>query len=308
MKAAALDLGTNTFQLLIAEQAQGGFRILHRERVFVKIGQGGISQGYLTDEACERAMQAIAVFHEVLTRYQVDCVVATATSAIRNALNGQTLLQQIEALTGIVPRTISGDEEAGLIYLGMTTVLDMGDTTHLIVDIGGGSVESIMANGKEILWKQSVEIGAQRLYDRFHHTEPISPEAVTALNLYLKMQLHEVLEAVARYQPTVLVGCAGTFSTMKAMFSLAYDQPEAMSQHAFVMSATHYMALHQTLLTHDLAQRIALPGMLKERADMIVVASCIVAFLLQHTGFQELTISAASLKEGLLKQVFLGIH
>jgi len=303
MKAAVIDLGTNTFQLLIAEpDGSGAFIPLQRERVFVKIGKGGIQDGLIVAEAFERALHTFERLCQVAKEAGVPetRIKATATSAIRSARNGQALIKQMQQKTNILPVTISGEQEAQLIYEGVKTVIDMGNASELIVDIGGGSVEFICCNAQQVFWKQSYEAGAQRLLARFHHSEPMAQTEHQAMMAYFAEAFSKLDEVMEKYAPRNLIGCAGTFSTMRDMWVMRQKLPNTDKSKAFPIAPSDYLSLHQSILQANLAERLQIPGMLAERADMIVVASCVVEYLLKRYRFQQLLVSPASLKEGVL--------
>lgn len=302
---AVIDLGTNTFHLLIAiKDTTAGFTTLHAEQFVARIGKGGINQGIIADEAYQRALQALQHFRQKLDNYGVtaDKVFATATSAIRNASNGKALIADIFAQTGIEVKVISGDEEAALIYLGVRAFMQpLGDENALILDIGGGSVECIICNKGGILWKQSFEIGAQRLLDKFMQSDPISVIAVMKLQEYLQEKLISLTNAVHQYAPQVLIGASGAFDTLAAIYqkkqsSVAKDIP------ANVMALTpeDFKEIYEELLIRNKQERLAIPGMLEMRVDMIVVASCLIDLILNQYGITKIRVSAYALKEGLL--------
>jgi exopolyphosphatase / guanosine-5'-triphosphate,3'-diphosphate pyrophosphatase len=168
-RKAIIDLGTNTFHLLIAE----GKHIIHEEKLPVRMGLGGINQGVITDDGIERSLTCLHRFAEICSSMQVSDIQAFGTSALRNARNGQDVANRIEQESRIPVSIIGGDEEAKLIYQGIRAAVPLGDQKNLLVDIGGGSVEFIIGNQIEIFWKQSIEVGGQRLLERFHQHEPI---------------------------------------------------------------------------------------------------------------------------------------
>jgi exopolyphosphatase/guanosine-5'-triphosphate,3'-diphosphate pyrophosphatase len=307
MRVAVIDLGTNTFHLLIAEGRPGGKpAVLHRETFVAKIGQGGISQGILTDEAFTRTLSALEGFRRQIDTFGVapESVFATATSAIRNARNGAALVEAVARQTGITVRVISGDQEAGYIYDGVRSAVPLGTATSLVMDIGGGSVEFILANAEKIYWKRSFEIGAQRLLDQYLTTDPISPAAVRRLHDYLEETLIPLTNAVHQYQPTALVGASGAFETLCAID--AEKRGESLDVITLVegtLELSSFQAILQQLLTNDRAGRLAIPGMLPMRVDMIVVASCLLDFVLRKYDLHRIRVSGYALKEGVLSQL-----
>jgi len=136
---------------------------------------------------------ALQEFKRKLDGLKVEKVLAFGTSALRNAKNSKEIIDKIKSTTGIETQIISGDEEAGLIYKGVDLALHFGNERSLIIDIGGGSVEFIIGNGEEIFWKQSFEIGAQRLLERFQKHDPILPTEIDEINLYFQESLVSLL-------------------------------------------------------------------------------------------------------------------
>ncbi|HXA00411.1 MAG TPA: hypothetical protein VNW99_00380, partial [Cytophagaceae bacterium] len=170
-KIAVLDLGTNTFNLLIAEKSEDGMHTIHKEKTGVKLGKEGITKGFISAEAYERAINTVSHYKEVIDQYGVSKIVAVATSAFRNARNGYQLVKDIKEKTDIDVQTIAGEKEAELIYYGVKAAMDLGKSTSLLLDIGGGSVEFVICNNDKIFWKGSYEIGGQRLIDKFQNSD-----------------------------------------------------------------------------------------------------------------------------------------
>lgn len=218
-KIGVIDLGTNTFHLLIAELNTTGFKTVFKEKTTVKIGQGGISAGFITHDAFERAITAMDNFKNIIEEYRIKRVYATATSAVRNASNGKLMVETIKARTGIEVKIIDGDQEANYIYQGVNAALNLGSDTSMIMDIGGGSVEFIICNDYEILWKKSFEIGAQRLLDKFHAQDPMPSSSRKKLYEYLEQNLKPLSKAIKEFQPKILVGCSGTFDTLCEIYN-----------------------------------------------------------------------------------------
>ena len=214
MKIAIIDMGTNTFHLLVVEIEKQKFEILFQERIGVKIGVGGINKGIITEQAMDRAIEALKRIKLKLTEINVANTLAFGTSALRNAKNGSEVILKIKETTGIETQIISGDQEASFIYKGVNLALQLGNEKSLIMDIGGGSVEFIIGNGVEIFWKQSFEIGAQRLLEEFQNHDPILKIEIDALNHYFQQRLVSLFEALEFHQPPVLAGSSGTFDTL----------------------------------------------------------------------------------------------
>jgi exopolyphosphatase / guanosine-5'-triphosphate,3'-diphosphate pyrophosphatase len=299
-KVAIIDMGTNTFHLLIAEAGDGDYNITCRERLSVKLGMGGINQGVITPEGIERAMVAMQSFKNTITREGVTNVFAFGTSAFRNAQNRKEVVDRIKSLTGIEVNVISGDDEASYIYTGVKAALDLGKEKSLIVDIGGGSVEFIIGNNDEIFWKESLEIGAQRLLEKFQKHDPITTEEIKALDQYFETALPSLFNALQIHKPDVLVGSSGTFDTLSDIFCIQHDIHKAPDEIETPLSLEAFYEIYELLLTKNREERMLIPGMLEMRVDMIVVACCMIRFLLEKHTFNRIRVSTYSLKEGAL--------
>ncbi len=300
MRVAVVDMGTNTFHLMIVDIREGGFSFVYRERNPVKIGANGINEGRISDEAAGRAIEAILHFKSVIDEHGVHEVRATATSAIRNARNGRDLTQRIYELTGIEVRIISGLEEAELIYFGVQQALDIGDQPSLVMDIGGGSIEFIIGTSDNVLWKQSFEIGGQRLLERFHRNDPITDIEIHSLNHYLDSELQELVSMAEKYRPTTLIGSSGTFDTLSDIYlqSIEGTKPEGDTEYPLTYEA--FQDIYAQLTVKARQERLAIPGMIAMRVDMIVVAVVLVRYVLERLALRDIRVSAYALKEGVL--------
>ncbi|MEC7752714.1 MAG: exopolyphosphatase [Bacteroidota bacterium] len=300
MRKAVIDLGTNTFHLFIVELEAGVLKTLYKEKIAVKIGKNGISKGLIAKDAMKRAVHTLEVFITVLNQFEVTDVIGVATSAIRNARNGQELLDRIYESTQIEIQIIDGDKEAELIFEGVRAAGAVGKNYELVMDIGGGSVEFIIGNEDKILWKRSFEIGAQRLLDKFHKKDPMPPKAVTEMFAWLDSELSDLKKAIAEYRPTGLIGCSGTFDTLTEIYFKESNQDRPVHPTVFKLPIKAYRDTHRELLIKDKAARLAIPGMVSMRVDMIVVASCLISFVSDLIPTDHITACTYALKEGVL--------
>lgn len=301
MKIAVIDMGTNTFHLLIVDvEGRSSFQTIYREKTAVKIGKDGINKGFITPEAQERALIAIRHFKTEIDKQKVEKIYATATSAIRNARNGQALVDRIRKDTGVEAKIITGLEEAEYIHFGVSHALELGSDKSLIMDIGGGSIEFIIADRKGIKWLQSFEIGGQRMVDKFHKSEPIAADEVSALENFLFEELSELFDACAKFQPGTLIGSSGTFDTLSEIYLRAsgLQRNEYLTELPFDIK--DFERIYQQIVGKDREARLAIPGMIPLRVDMIVVACILVKFVIDSLDLRRLRISAYALKEGVL--------
>jgi exopolyphosphatase/guanosine-5'-triphosphate,3'-diphosphate pyrophosphatase len=306
-RLAIIDLGTNTFHLFIADTDGKTTQSVYAEKIPVRIGKGGINHGFILEDACERALHTLEHFKNKTDEFEVQRIYATATSAFRNAKNGQELADKIKSVTGIEISIISGDREAELIYFGVKEALKLGEEKSLIVDIGGGSVEFILANENTIFWKQSFEIGGQRLMDLFQKSDPIKEEEIKILQQYLSEKLAPLSIALEKFPTDVVVGSAGSFDTFsdidlrKKGFDFCVE-----TKKEYEISLSDFHEIYHELISKERNARMTIPGMLELRVDMIVVAAILTRYILEHYAMKRLRVSTYALKEGVLSRIMKG--
>ncbi|MFI5221518.1 MAG: exopolyphosphatase [Bacteroidia bacterium] len=298
---AIIDLGTNTFHLLIAEVKNGVIREYFKLQVPVKIGQGGIIKGIITPEAKQRAHTALAEFRKYLDRFEVKEIKALATSAIRGATNGDEFLTEAKELHGIIIEKISGDTEAECIYEGVSHSFDLPTENILVMDIGGGSVELIIGQKETILWKQSFDLGAARMIEHFSIHDPILQEEIELLESYFSDQLFPLTEALQKFPVSILVGSAGSFETLVDVVLKDLEViPNSLSKHAYEIRRQDFDVFHELMITSSAEQRSKLKGMADFRIEMIVVASILIKLVTEKYQLKKIIASDYSLKEGMM--------
>ncbi len=298
MPTAIIDLGTNTFHLMIIK----GQQVLFKESTPAKIGKGGISDGIISEEGIQRALKILKHFRQVIDNQGVasENIFATGTSAIRNAGNKEVFLQRVLDETGIKIQVISGDEEAELICLGVKQAMRISEIS-LIMDIGGGSVEFIICKEDRIFWKQSFEIGGQRLMDKFMKSDPISMRSVQMMDDFFREKLLPLANACHQYAPKVLIGSSGSFDTLIDMFYMKEKGIlPAENEVSFAYPISEFYRAYDELLFKNHAERMEIAGMIELRVDMIVVAVCLIKFIIQSLDIQQISISSYALKEGVM--------
>ena len=281
--------------MLIAE----GQKIIHEEKQPVRMGLGGINKGILTAEGIERSLKCLQDFAELCKQYSVTDIKAFGTSALRNAKNGVAVANQIKLKTGISVSIISGDEEARYIYQGVRAAVPLGVEKNLLMDIGGGSVEFIIGNQAEIFWKQSIEVGGQRLLERFHKSDPITEQELSEMTAYIHESLQPLHDPLNRYQPKTLVGSSGTFETLSDIYCERKGISNEKIPHS-PFELDYFESIRKDLTSSTLQARIALPGMMAWRAEMIVATCTLISCVLKMHAFTTMRVSRYSLKEGVL--------
>lgn len=296
-RLAVIDLGTNTFHILIAEAlSTGGFEEVFRQRQFIKLAEEGIAT--IGNAPFNRGLSTLKDFRTALNKEQVSRVKAIGTAALRTASNGQAFIDQAKAEAGIKVELISGDEEARLIYKGVAQAVPKDMGRMLIMDIGGGSVEFIIADHEQIYWAQSFPIGVAVLYKEFHHSDPISASDIESLDQFLEQQLHPLSVALQKFPCQSLVGASGTFDVLESLIVKQKKDPK-YSQ----FESSHFYPIYEQLLPTTQAQRYAMESVPNSRADMIIVALILIRFTLQLTDISQIAVSSYALKEGVLAEM-----
>ncbi len=300
MRCAVIDLGTNTFHLLIAERNEAGtWQHVLRHKHYVKLAEEGIQR--IGDAAFERGLTALRDFRTQLDAADIplSSVRAFGTAALRTAENAADFLQKALELTGIQPESIAGDREAELIYKGVRQAVPFPDNRVLIMDIGGGSVEFIIADHEQVLWQRSFPIGVAVLYPRFHIKDPMAPVEVWQLENFVEIALTELWDAVKQYPAPTLVGASGTFDVIELLLIDAATKPELYGW----VDLPQFEPLYSLLRRSTLAERRAIAGMPPERVEMVVVAVILIRYVLRRAGIREIYTSSYALKEGMLEEI-----
>ena len=303
MRVAIIDLGTNTFNLLIADVQENQWTQVFKIKEGVKLGQGGINKGFIVPEAYERGIAALSRHYDRIKQYNAVKVFAYGTSALRDAANGNEFISDVKQKFGFDITLISGDKEAELIYKGVRQTVSSITETFLILDIGGGSNEFIIAGQDQFYWKESFKLGMARLMDKFSPPDPITPELITELERYFESELTSLFDAVEKYSPVILVGASGSFDSLVNMYySDIYSNEEVLpaSQEIDLEIFRH---MHDKLILSVRAEREKMKGLEPVRRDMIVVAVVFVNYILKRLKTQKLYQSSYSLKEGALWEV-----
>jgi exopolyphosphatase / guanosine-5'-triphosphate,3'-diphosphate pyrophosphatase len=297
---AIIDLGTNTFHLMIAKKTGSSYKIIHRERAAVKLGMGGINDGIILAGAITRALTTLTRFKSILDEHSIKNIYAFGTSALRNAANAKEITETILQQTGIKIDIISGEQEARYIYEGVNIALGFDFEPNLIIDIGAGSVELIIGNKESIFWKKSLEIGAQRLIEKFRLNDPMTEENTQALNDYFNQSFTELLENLKKYNPGTLAGSSGTFDTLSDIYCAQQGINKGEFDAETPFSKDSFEPIFKELLNKNREERMRMPGMIDLRVDMIVVGCCLVNYILNRHDFTAIRVSSYSLKEGAL--------
>ncbi len=310
MRVAIIDLGTNTFNLLVAEEKDRSYTILYSGKEPVMLGREGLSNQLLHPDAIGRALTAVSRIFTRIRLYRADSILAIGTSALRHAGNVSELTGRLKQEFGLDPEIITGEEEAEYIFHGVAQAVRIDKNPALILDIGGGSNEFIFCQDQGILWKKSYENGMARLIERFQPSDPVTPAEETRIRDFLKEDLEDLFEMAARFQPSVLVGASGSFDTLRSMLLARHNNQPVQTRVPHQEIGLNLLdPLSRELIRASTAERLAMKGMEPIRAEMIGLACILIGVVMQETGINRLIQSDYSLKEGVISRKLHGkIH
>ncbi len=303
MRVAIVDLGTNTFNLLIADISGKRFSVVYTGREVVKLGEKSINENKISEVAFQRGIDAFSRHATVIAEKKAGVVKAFATSAIREAANGKEFIAQIKERTGHDVDVIDGGREAELIYRGNRLAVDLDGQKHLIMDIGGGSTEFIIADNDKIYWKHSFKLGVARLLERFKPEDPALQSTIESVNRYLEQELVLLKEALQEHQVNCLVGSSGGFESVTDMIAANFDKERVSSANrCYHIGLDDYFTISHQTIHSTMAQREAMKGLIPMRRDMIVLTYLLIDFVLKMSGIRQFKVSTYALKEGALSE------
>ncbi len=304
MRVGIIDLGTNTFNILIANIEKGKqFEVLLNTKSAVMLGQEGLNNGFISDKAFTRAYGVLRDFSQLIAEFKCEKLVAYGTSAIREARNSDVFIKKISDDLNILISPISGHQEAEFIYFGVKNAVNFSHENYLILDIGGGSNELIIANKEGILWKESFKLGGARLLERFKPSDPISESTINEVNQLLDQELKPLSLALTNYPVTKLIGSSGAFDSYAAMIHFK-DKGAPISKFlpSYPISMEQFKDIYSKVVGSTRSERLLIAGLEALRADTIVMASVFTKYILTVSKVNGIIQSAYSLKEGVATQ------
>jgi len=294
---AVIDLGTNTFHLLIARRNDsGGFTEIFRERRFIKLAEDGID--HIGPGPWSRGISAMRAFADQLAFHGVTRVRALGTAALRTASNGHEFIAAVREETNIRIELIDGEEEARLIHQGSSLAIPFTEQTRLLMDIGGGSVEFILADADQVYWSRSFPIGVAVLFRDFHTTDPLPADQQAALRTFLAKALEPLQTALQKHPVTELVGASGTFDVLEQYL----DDPGADAEFTAI-PVGQFASFRDRLIAMPLKERLAMERMPPARAEMLPVALVLLDVVINLALIKHLVVSPYALKEGVLHEM-----
>ena len=301
---AAIDCGTNSTRLLIAERNQDKkYRTLIRETQITRLGEGVDETQALSSTAIDRTLVTLMGYKEKLRDYKVSEVRMVATSAVRDASNGQVFLEAAETIINTKAELLTGSQEAELSFLGATQDLDSSKAPYLVIDIGGGSTEFAYGTD-EYDSSHSANIGCVRINERFIHHDPPLPEELSAALSLIDLHLDDVIIEIPRLlKANTIIGVAGTVSaTSMIEQGLTNYSYEAIHRHS--MSKESIEEVFRLLVTDNRAGRLSNPGMEEGRVDVIIGGLCVLVQIMRKFNFEKIQVSEKDVLDGLVTNIF----
>jgi len=299
-RLAAIDVGTNSVRLYVAEMLAGGRKELDRALVITRLGEGVDRTRRLSPEPLRRTLDAIASYHRRARELGAERVRIAATSAVRDASNRDEFFESVRQETGVEAEVLSGDREARLSFLGATSELRGEAGPFLVLDVGGGSTEFVAGRREPEAWI-SVDIGSVRLTERHIRSDPPKAEEIGALEGNADEGIARAEEVIGRSART-LVGLAGTITTIAAV-ALGLEGYDRDAIHHARLSLDRVRDVDAMLRSITRAERKALPAMPPGREDVIVAGSTIVRRVMERLDFEELLVSEADILDGLVLEI-----
>ncbi len=297
---AAIDVGTNTLRLLVAEAVRSDrFTVLHEEQTVPRLGEGLMPSRLLQDAPSRRSLAVLRRFAETARRFKALHVAAVATSAVREASNREEFVAAALRESGLSIRVIDGNEEARLTLLGVRHGLRLGSSRVLVVDIGGGSTEFILAKGEAIEAIVSTGLGVVKLTEAHLKSDPPTPGELKAVDQVVADRIDRLRAELPDLDGTALIGTAGTPTTLAAIdMGLTVYTPARVDGHRLSMTRTRQL-LHM-LAKKPLAERSKIPLLEPGRADLIVAGTTLIVTVMGALGYDEYMVSDSGLREGVL--------
>jgi exopolyphosphatase / guanosine-5'-triphosphate,3'-diphosphate pyrophosphatase len=301
MRIAAIDIGTNSIHMIVV-QVQGdlSFETIDRDKEMVRLGAGGLDGRPLSEAAMTAALETLSRFRQLALSRQVDEILATATSAVREAPNGGEFLAAVAERTSIRPRIISGDEEARLVHLAAVYGVNAATGNTVVVDIGGGSMEVTLGTGTDIRLARSFQLGVIRLTDRFVSSDPLSPRDERKLAKHVRGEVGEFAEQLRAAGFERVIATSGTSLSLGEVALSGRRLFDSDKIHHSRISAKELHRARKEVVGRDMERRLRLPGLDSRRADLVVAGAVLLDTVVRLLRADEIILSDYALREGLV--------
>ncbi len=301
MRVAAMDLGSNSFHLLVADvHPDGHIDPLVQEKEMLRLGDVVSRHGAIPPTAAEQAVATVRRFRLLADAAGASEIHARATSAIRRAANGGELVDRIRAETGVHVEVIGGREEARLIFGAIRASVVLDPAPALCFDLGGGSLEVMVGDSGAMTWATSLPLGVARLSADHVHSDPISKADRRALRDRIVAVLEPVAQEIEGFEPKLAVGSSGTLESLAEMVTARRDEDTPATLNQLTITRQELLALHKDILASKAPDRLRMDGLEARRVDLITAGSMVLATAMEVFDFDQLTISEWALREGIV--------
>lgn len=303
VRLAAIDVGSNSVHMVVADvSADGRIEVVDRVKEMVRLGRETFTTGRLPATAMDLAVQAVKTFSRLARARRVERVRAVATSAVREARNGAVFVRRLRRETGLPVRVISGPEEARLIFRAAQHAMGLEGGPHLLVDVGGGSVELVLVQDGRPLWLRSFPLGVARLTERFMIGDPPTARQVARLEKHLERTIGSAVQDARAAGVVGAVGTSGTVNTLVAM-ARATRGDDLGRLHGATISAAELARVRRSILALPAAKRTDLVGIDTKRVDLMPAAAVLVDFVVSRARVPQLQACGWALREGVLLEL-----
>jgi exopolyphosphatase/guanosine-5'-triphosphate,3'-diphosphate pyrophosphatase len=289
-RLAIIDIGTNTVNLLIVDREHNSYTIVYTDRKGVGLGHGGINNSLITEAAFNRGIDCLKIYAEVCKSYETNSIYAFGTSALRNAANSLEFIDSVKNNTQININVLSGQDEANLIYKGIKLGYDF-NKRSVVMDIGGGSTEFILADSSGIIDKYSFEIGVSRINQLFEFKNTFTNDDILKVETYLDKNIGNQLDS---FTTDNLIGSSGSFETF---YELTHQKKYPVNEYHKIDLKSINTTLNK-IITSNLTERINNPFIIPIRREMLPIAAIKTKWILTKLNCTQLIVSPNSLKEG----------
>lgn len=302
MRVAIIDCGTNTFHLLVAEfNKNEKFNIIHKEMKDVKLGKKTIIKNEISPESMQRGINAFKELVSSAKSFNPEKIAATATSAVRSSSNGQVFVDEVFKLTGIRINVIDGNREASLIFKGVKLAAKSINKPVLIMDIGGGSTEFIIAANDEVVFKHSFDLGVARLLQKIKPSDPIKNDEIAGIHKFFDRELGLLKEQITKYHEIDLIGCSGSFESIHSIICKQFYN-KSNNGDIVQINDGDFNKVHELLISSSEEKRYGIKGLTSMRVDTIVLADVFINYIKNSYPVKNTFVSYFALKEGVLAE------
>jgi exopolyphosphatase/guanosine-5'-triphosphate,3'-diphosphate pyrophosphatase len=293
-RVAAVDLGTNSTRLLVADVEDGRLDEVSRRQKITRLGEGVDERKRLLPAPIARVRNVLTDYRREAEKLGAERILAVATSAVRDAENGEAFLGEVEWSYGFQTRMLSGDEEAQLTFRGASTGREVVDDT-LVIDIGGGSTEVVVGGPDGLRFHDSLDVGGVRMTERFLHSDPPTDEELDACGAAVRALLAKRVPPGVR--PRTAIGVAGTITSLAAL-DLGLTEYDPVQVHGHRLSRAGVLRQLERLASLPLAERREIPALDPDRAPVIVAGTLILREVLDYFGLDGLEASERDILDG----------